>query len=179
MNVIFDSTALASSLAGETIATPNELLWSRNESMGTLLPVSRNSNGMGLWVMKHFFPFGPAFLVILYGSVVLLPLLAWASLQDPKLVGMSYWCAVLAKLFSPQVAWAVLTGLGAVVLGLVVILRALLLTGTDEHERKEVRPVFWVALGVGLVAMFGLLIVVNYFGLQAGEIKVLSRWINR
>jgi hypothetical protein len=118
-------------------------------------------------------------LALLFGTLLLLPLLAWSSLQDPGLNGMSPFAAALGKLFSPRTAWATVAGMGAVVLGIAGLLDAALLEGVDRHERKRALPVWWAALGVGAVAMLVLLLVVSYLGLQAGEAAVISRWVNR
>jgi hypothetical protein len=126
--------------------------------------------------MKLFFAFVFALLAVMAGSLVLLPLLAWASLQDPRLSGSHYYTAVLATLFSTR---ATLAGMVAIVLGLAAALYAVFLAGSDRHKRKAARPVFWTALGICSVAMFALLLFVNYLGLQAGEVKPISRWVWR
>jgi hypothetical protein len=36
-----------------------------------------------------------------------------------------------------------------------------------------------VALAVGTAAIVGLILAVNYFGLQAGEVGAISRWVSR
>jgi hypothetical protein len=114
---------------------------------------------------------------ILAGNLLLLPLLAWASLQDPRLAGPRYHAAVLATLFS---TWAFPVVIGAVVLGVATALHAVLLAGRDRHERKETMPWFWVALGLGSAAVFALLLLlVNHLGLVAGEVRPISRWVWR
>jgi hypothetical protein len=79
--------------------------------------------------MKHFFRVMPGLLAILFGGIVLLTLLAWASLQDPKLEGAGYLYAVLGKLFGPWTTWTTLTGVGAIVLGLAHIMWSAFLAG--------------------------------------------------
>jgi hypothetical protein len=114
---------------------------------------------------------------ILAGSLLLLPLLAWASVhQDPRLSGASYYAAVLAKLLG---TWAVWAGVATVILGVAAALHAVLLAGGDRHERKEAWPNFRVSLVVGSVAVFSLLLFVNYLGLQAGAVGPFSRWVWR
>jgi hypothetical protein len=126
--------------------------------------------------MKHFAAIVPALLAILLGSVLLLQLLAWASLQDPRLEGADYYQAVLCKLFGPRTTWATLLGAGSLTLGLAGLLHAVLLVGRDAAERRQALPVFWAALGIGIGGLLGLLVLVNYFGLQSGEIRCLSEW---
>ena len=111
--------------------------------------------------MKHLL-LVPAVLAVLAGSLVLLPLLAWASLQDPKLGGARYYAAVLATLFEGRAAWATLAGAGLVVLGLAAFLYATFLAGADRHERERALPAFWAVLGVCAVGMLALLVGVNY-----------------
>ncbi len=127
--------------------------------------------------MKHFFRVMPGLLALLVGGVVLLTLFAWASLQDPRLEGAAYYQAALGKLFGPWTTWTTLAGVGIIVLGLAHLLWSTFLAGADGHERREAVPVFWMGLCVGTVAMVGLLLGVNYFGLQAGEITPISRWL--
>jgi hypothetical protein len=117
-----------------------------------------------------------ALFAIVTGSLFLLPLLAWASLQDPKLVGADYYSAVVTSLFGTG---ATLAGVSAVVLGVAAGLYAVLLAGGDRQERKDALPYFWAALGVGCMAVFSLLLVVNYLGLHAGEVGPISRWVWR
>src|SRR5689334_20006986 len=81
-----------------------------------------------------------ALLVVSSGCLLLLPLLAWASLQDPRLSGADYSGAVLATLFG---TWATLASVVAVVLGLAAALYATFLAGADRHERKAVLRFFW------------------------------------
>jgi hypothetical protein len=123
--------------------------------------------------------FVPAVLVILFGSLQLLPLLAWASLQDPSLASVDYYMAVRGKLFVPPTIWATLTGMSAVVFGLAAICYVGVFADMDRTERAKAVPAFWAALALGASAMFALLVAVNYFGLQAGEATSLARWANR
>ena len=111
--------------------------------------------------MKQFL-LGLGVVVVLAGSLVLLPLLAWACLQDPGLTGARYYAAVLATLSEGRAAWATLGGAGVVVLGLAAFLHAVFLAGADRHERKRALPVFWAVLGVCGVGMLALLVGVNY-----------------
>jgi hypothetical protein len=103
-----------------------------------------------------------AVVAVLGGGLVLLPLLAWASLQDPKLDGARYYAAVLATLFEGRVTWATLAGAGVVVVGLAAFLYAAFLAGADRHERERALPAFWAVLGVCVVGMLALLVGVNY-----------------
>jgi hypothetical protein len=128
--------------------------------------------------MKHFLFLGPALLAVLAGSL-LLPLLAWASLQPPSTTRLNYCAAVLAQLFGPRTAWVALAGLGAIVAGLAAGLHALFLAGADRRERKEALPAFGAALIVCSVAMIALLAAVTWFGQQAGEVVSLLRWVGR
>jgi hypothetical protein len=117
-----------------------------------------------------------ALIAIFAGSLLLLPLLAWASLQDPRLDGAEYHAAVLATLLGNRAALACAAVL---VLGVAAGLHATLLADCDRHERKEAMPWFWAALCLGTVAGFTLLLFVNYLGLQAGEVGPISRWVWR
>jgi hypothetical protein len=117
-----------------------------------------------------------ALLAIVAGSLFLLPILAWASLQDPRLVAADYYAAVVTTLFSTG---ATLAGVSVVVLGVAAGLYVVLLAGRDRQERKAALPYFWAALGVGTVAVFALLLFVNYLALQAGEVAPISRWLWR
>jgi hypothetical protein len=128
-----------------------------------------------LWAMK-LVSFVLSLFAILGGSLLLLPLLAWASVQDPRLSGASYYAAVLAKLLG---TWAVWAGVATVILGVAAGLHAILLAGGDRHERKEAWPNFRVGLLVGSMAVFSLLLFVNYLGLQAGAVGPISRWVWR
>jgi hypothetical protein len=118
--------------------------------------------------MKHF-TLVPGVLAVLWGSVLLLPLLAWASLQDSYLSGPDHVAAVLRQLFGTRAVAATLAGASAIVLGLAAVLYAALFAGADRHERKAARPAYWTALAVGSVAVFALLVVVNYLGLWTGR----------
>jgi hypothetical protein len=117
-----------------------------------------------------------ALFAVVAGSLLLLPLLAWASLQHPRSTGTGYHAAVLATLFGNRAA---LAGVVMLVLGIAAGLYAVLLAGGERHERKEALPWFWSALVVGSVAAFALLLFVNYLGLQAGEVGPISRWVWR
>lgn len=123
--------------------------------------------------MKHFFRVMPGLLAVLVGGIVMLTLFACASLQDPRFEGAAYYSAVLGKLFDPWTTWTTLAGVGIIVLGLAHLLWSAFLAEADAHDRREVHPVFWMALCVGTVVMLGLLIGVNYFSLQAGKIEPL------
>jgi hypothetical protein len=93
--------------------------------------------------------------------------------------GARYGHAVLGTLLGPTTGWATLAGVGAVALGLAVLLHRVFLAGADAHERKDARPDFWAALGVGTATVLGLLAAVNYFGLQAGKVVLISGGIGR
>jgi hypothetical protein len=128
--------------------------------------------------MKHFFPWLTALLAIVFGSVLLLQLLAWATLQDPRLEGVDYLYAVLGKFFGLRAIPTAIVGAAAIVLGLAGMLHRVFLAEGDMREQKEALPAFWAALGIGTVAVLGLLIAVNYFSLQAGQVTSISRWTN-
>ena len=87
--------------------------------------------------------------------------------------------AVLGKVFSLRAFPLAIAGVGAIVLGLAGMLHRVILAEADMRERKDALPAFWVALGIGTVAILGVLITVNYFSFQAGELTPISRWINR
>jgi hypothetical protein len=127
--------------------------------------------------MRHFFHFVPALLAIIFGCVLLLPLLARASIHDPSLQGPDYWAAVLGFFLRSRVALAAFTGIGIIVLGLAQILEGVLLSEADGGEMRQILPAFWIALGIGTVGFLLLLVGVNYLGLQAGEIIPISRMI--
>jgi hypothetical protein len=129
--------------------------------------------------MRYFIAVVPCLLAILLGSCTLLTLLAWASLQDPRVEGLYYYHAVLMKLFAPRAVWRTLVAVGVIEMGLVPLAWAVFLTGADVQERKQAIPAFWAVVGGGTVAMLALLVCVNYFGLQAGEIQSISRWVHR
>ncbi len=124
--------------------------------------------------MKHFFPLVPSLLSILFGCVLLLHLLAWAGVQGPKLQGNDYWWAVLTILFGPKTGWLTAAGLGAVVLGLAGVAWATLLTGAGRWERQEALPLFWWSVVGGAAGVLALLVAVNYFGMQAGQMVVIA-----
>jgi hypothetical protein len=117
-----------------------------------------------------------ALFAVLWGSLLLLPLLAWASLQDPTLVGMDYFAAVIATLLSNPTAPA---GMAVLVLGVAAGLHAALLVGNDRHERMRALLWFWTALGAGCLVVFALLLAVNLLGLQSGEVGPIARWVWR
>jgi len=129
--------------------------------------------------MKYFIVIVPGLLAILFGGSLLLMLMAWASLQNPSLKGLEYGQAVLTKLFTLKAALGTLFGVGLLVIGLVLFAWTVFFAGSDKHERKQAIPAFWTTVGVGTATMLALLVCVNYFGLQAGEIKTISWWINR
>jgi hypothetical protein len=116
--------------------------------------------------MKYFFPIVPAIFALLGGSILLLELLAWASLPDGRREGVDYYAAILGKLLGPRTAGAAVLGMSLLSLGLAGIFH--------PAFKVERRRVFWGLLGVGLVCMLCLLVAVNYFGLQAGTIWFLS-----
>jgi uncharacterized membrane protein (DUF485 family) len=128
--------------------------------------------------MKYFIVVVPGLLAILFGGSLLM-LMAWASLQNPSLKGLEYGQAVLTKLFTSKAAWGTLFGVGLLVIGHVLFAWTVFFAGSDRHEREQAIPAFWATVGVGTAAMLALLVCVNYFGLQAGEIKTISWWINR
>jgi hypothetical protein len=125
--------------------------------------------------MKHLIIL-PGVLAILLGSLVLLPLLAWATLQDPHLTGANYCAAVLCRLFCTKAITATISGLVVLLLGIAVLLYSAFLAATDRHERKAALPMYWAALGVSSVAMVVLLVAVNFLGQQSSLFPVVSRW---
>jgi ABC-type Fe3+ transport system permease subunit len=129
--------------------------------------------------MKYFIVVVPGLLAIIFGGSLLSMLMAWASLQNPSLKGLEYGQAVLTKLFTSKAALGTLFGVGLLVVGLVPIAWTVFFRGSDRHEREQAIPAFWTTVGLGTAAMLALLVCVNYFGLQAGEIKTISGWINR
>jgi hypothetical protein len=129
--------------------------------------------------MKYGFVFMPAFLAVLFGCLLLLPLLASASLQDPRLSGLDYGVAVLTTLFTKRMVGAMSAGLMTIIVGLAMFLYAFLLLGLTRQERREARPVFWMALGVGIIAIVILLMMVNLAGLKAGKVISISQWTCR
>ena len=120
-----------------------------------------------LSAMRYFFRIMPAVFALLWGSILLLEVLAWASLPDGRREGVAYYSAVLGKLFGARTA----LGMCLVCLGLGGLLRAVFVV-----ERKRV---FWGLLGIGLACLLGLLVAVNYFGLQAGTVWFLSNEFRR
>jgi hypothetical protein len=114
--------------------------------------------------MRYFFPIVPSLLAILFGGILLLPLLAWSTLQDPCLEDAGYYHAVVVKLLGPRVIGSVLLGVGLIVLGHVGVLYTLFLAGADKRERRESLPVFWGAVVVGTVATLSVLVAVNCVG---------------
>jgi hypothetical protein len=125
--------------------------------------------------MKHFF-IVPSVLAILSGSLVLLTLLAWASLQDPNLIGAAYAAAVVRALFGTRAVVATVAGTAAVILGLAALLYAAFLAGASRPEWKDALPAYWAALGISSAALFLLLVAVNSLGQQSHLFPVIERW---
>jgi hypothetical protein len=121
----------------------------------------------------------PGLGVAFIGCLVLLPLLAWASLDEPGLTGTDYLLAVVGRLLVGRAGWSTLGGTAAIVLGLAMALYSTLLAETEGRERREALPIFWAVLAGGVLAVFALLAVVNYLALEAGTPPGISGWVNR